>query len=67
MPLQSIKVTLASAWVLLVVVVGLVVGVASTVGMVALATLGLLPALGLLLLWHDPTPSLSESITKALR
>ena len=67
MNLHSIKVTLASAWVLLVIVVGLVMGVASTTGLIALATLGLLPPLGLLLLWHDPTPSLSESIAKALR
>jgi len=67
MQLQSIKVTLASAWVLLVTVVGLLLGVASSTGVIALATLGLLPAVGVFVLWHDPTPSLSESITKALR
>ncbi len=67
MQLQSIKTTLASAWVLAVIVVGLAVGVESTTGLIALATVGLLPPLGLLLLWNDPTPSLSESITKVLR
>lgn len=67
MQLQSITVTLSSAWVLLTIVIGLVVGVESTTGLVVLTSLSLLPALGLLLLWHDPTPSLSESIAKALR
>ena len=67
MQLQSIKTTLASAWVLAVIVVGLAVGVESTTGLIALATVGLLPPLGVLLLWNDPTPSLSESIAKVLR
>ena len=67
MQLQSIKTTLASAWVLLVIVVGLAVGVESTTGLIALVTVGLLPPLGLLLLWNDPTPTLSESIAKVLR
>jgi hypothetical protein len=65
--MESIKTTVASAWVLLVIVVGLAVGVESTTGLVALATLGLLPPLGLLLLWKDPAPTLSESIAKVLR
>jgi len=67
MPLQSIKKTLATAWVSLVIVIGLVVGVESTVGLATLAILGLLPPLALLLLWNDPTPTLSESISKVLR
>ena len=67
MQLQSTQTTLASAWVLLVIVVGLIMGVMSTTGLIALATLGLLPPLGLLLLWNDPAPTLSESIVKALR
>jgi len=67
MQLQSIKTTIASSWVLLVIVIGLAMGVESTAGLTVLATLGLLPSLGLLLLWNDPTPTLSENITKALR
>ena len=67
MQLHSIKTTISSAWVLLVIVIGLAMGVESTVGLTTLATLSLLPPLGLLLLWNDPTPTLSESITKALR
>ena len=67
MPLQSIKKTLASVWAFLVIVIGFVVGVESTAGLATLAALGFLPPLALLLLWNDPTPTLSESITKALR
>ena len=67
MQLQSIKTVLASTWVLFVIVTGLAVGVESTTGLVALATVGLLPPLGLLLLWNDPTPTLSQSISKVLR
>ena len=67
MQLQSIKTTLASAWVLVVIVVGLAVGVESTTGLIALVTVGLLPPLGLLLLWNDPTPTLSESIAKVVK
>ena len=46
MQLQSITTTVASAWVLLVIVVGLAVGVESTTGLIALVTVGLLPPLG---------------------
>jgi len=67
MQLQSIKTTIASTWVLVVIVVGLAVGVESTTGLIALVTVGLLPPLGLLLLWNDPTPTLSQSISKVLR
>ena len=59
--------TVASAWVLLVIVVGLAAGVESTTGLIALVTVGLLPPLGVLLLWNDPTPTLNQSIAKVLR
>jgi hypothetical protein len=67
MQLESIKTVFASAWVLSVIVVGLAVGVETTTGLMALATVGLLPPLGLLMLWHDPTPTLSQNISKVLR
>ena len=67
MQLQSSKTTLASAWVLVVILVGLAMGVESTTGLIALLTVGLLPPLGLLLFWNDPVPTLSESIAKVLR
>jgi hypothetical protein len=67
MPLQSIKTALASVWVSSVVVIGLIVRVESTTGLAMLATLALIPAIALLMLWKDPTPTLSESITKVLR
>ena len=67
MQLQSITTTVASAWVLLVIVVGLTAGVESTTGLIALVTVGLLPPLGVLLLWNDPTPTSNQSVTKVLR
>ena len=67
MQLQSIKTTVASAWVLLVIVVGLAAGVESTTGLIALVTVGLLPPLGVLLLGNDPTTTLNQSIAKVLR
>jgi len=67
MRLQHIKMMLATLWVLTAVVVGVAAGVASGGGLVALAALGLLPPLGMLLLWNDPAQTLSESINKARR
>jgi hypothetical protein len=67
MQLQSIKVTFSALWVLSAVTVGIALGVASAGGLVALVALGLLPPLGMLLLWNDPPQTLSESINKARR
>ena len=67
MGLQQIKSTVATAWVLVAIVVGLVAGVTSLGGLVALAALGLLPPLALLLLWNDPSPSMSENIQQGRR
>jgi len=49
-------------WILAAVVVGLVAGVSSTGGLVALTALGLLPPLALMLLWNEPSETMSESI-----
>ena len=62
----NIKLIAATAWVLTVCAITLVLGL-SGVSLVAAAALALLPPLALLLLWHDPTPTLSESINKARR
>ena len=67
MRLQQIKSTVAATWVLTAIVVGLVASVRSPGGLVVLAALGLLPPLALLLLWNDPTPSMSESIQESRR
>jgi hypothetical protein len=67
MRLQNIKMVVAAAWVVIAVIVGLVFGVTSSGGLVALVALGLLPPLAMLLLWNDPSQTLSESISKARR
>ena len=67
MRLQNIKMALAAAWVVIAVIVGLVFGVTSAGGLVALVALGLLPPLAMLLLWNDPSQTMSESISKARR
>jgi hypothetical protein len=61
MELRKIKSAAAAVWVLAAIVVGLVAGVASLGGLVLLA------ALGLLLLWNDPSQSMSESIQQGRR
>ena len=67
MDLQKIKWTASAAWIFVAVIVGLIAGVASFGGLVMLAALGLLPPLALLLLWNEPTPTMSESIAKGRR
>ena len=67
MGLRKIKSTVAVVWVLAAIVVGLVAGVTSPGGLAALAALGLLPPLALLLLWNDPSQSMSESIQQGRR
>jgi hypothetical protein len=62
MAFQQIKRTLAVAWVLVAIIVGVAAGVRSTGGLVALAALGLLPPLALMLLWQEPVETMSESI-----
>ena len=67
MGLRQIKSTVAAVWVLAAIVIGFVAGVTSLGGLVLLAALGLLPPLALLLLWNDPSPSMSESIQQGRR
>jgi hypothetical protein len=67
MELRKIKSAVAAVWVLTAIVVGLVAGVTSTGGLALLAALGLLPPLALLLLWNDPSQSMSESIQQGRR
>lgn len=67
MQLHYIKLTIAGVWVLLAVVIGVAAGVTSVGARVLLVALGLLPPLGLMLLWHDPSPTMSESIDQGRR
>ena len=67
MRLEYTKATVASLWVLISCVVGLIIGVSSPRGLVVLASLGLLPPLAVLLLWTDPPQTIAESIREARR
>ena len=62
MGFKQMKRAIAVVWVLLAAVIGIVAGVRSTGGLVALASLGLIPPLALMLLWNEPSETMSESI-----
>jgi len=62
MGFKQMKRAVAVVWVLVAAVIGIVAGVRSTGGLVALASLGLLPPLALMLLWNEPSETMSESI-----
>ena len=62
MQLQQIKKAFCGVWVLSAAFVGVVAGVRSIGGLVVLAALGLLPPLALMLLWNEPSETMSESI-----
>ena len=67
MELQKIKSTAAAGWMLSAGLVGFFGGVTAPGSLVVLAALGLLPPLALLLLWNDPSPTMSESIQQGRR
>ena len=67
MPLEYKKAIIATLWVLCSGAVGLGAEVTSPGGLILLASVSLLPALAMLLLWHEPTQTLAESIHEAKR
>ena len=66
MTLQRIKMTVSAVWVLIATLIAIVVDMSLTRGLLV-ASIGLLPPLALLLLWNEPTRSMSESINDARR
>jgi len=66
MTLQRIKMTVSAVWVLIATMIALVVDMSWSRG-VLIASLGLLPPLAFLLLWNEPTRTMSESINDARR
>lgn len=66
-PLQKIKKVLAVVHVLVVAGAGIVSGATSPAVWTALVALAVLPIGAMLVLWDDPSPTLSESITTARR
>ena len=67
MRIRSIKTTLAGGWVLAAILIGVAAGVQSAGALAVLAALGLLPPIGLLVFWNEPTQTMSERIGEARR
>lgn len=67
MNLEYIKRRVAPAWILGAGLVGLAANVSSIPASVILAVLGFGPPLIMLMLWHEPPQTVSESIEKVLR
>ena len=66
MTLQRIKMTVSAVWVLIAMLTAIAVDMSWTRGAL-IAGLGLLPPLAILLLWNEPTRTMSESINDARR
>jgi cytochrome c oxidase subunit IV len=64
MTLQRIKMTVSAVWVLIAMLIAIAVDMSWTRGALV-AGLGLLPPLAILLLWNEPTKTMSESIHDA--
>ena len=66
MTLQRIKMAGSAVWVLIAMLIAIAVDMSWTRG-VLIASFGLLPPLAVLLLWNEPTQTMSESINNARR
>jgi len=66
MNLQRIKMWVSAVWICLATVVAIAIDMTWTRGLL-LAGFGLLPPLAMLLLWNEPTQTMSESINNARR
>jgi hypothetical protein len=66
MDLQKIKMSVSAVWVFIATVIAVAVDMTWTRGLL-LVGFGLLPPLAILLLWNEPTQTMSESINNARR
>lgn len=66
MSLQRIKMSVAVVWVCIATVIAIAIDMTWIRGLL-LAGFGLLPPLAILLLWNEPTQTMSESINNARR
>ena len=64
MTLQRIKMTVSAVWVLIATMIAIALDMSWTRG-VLIACFGLLPPLAILLLWNEPSRTMSESIHDA--
>jgi hypothetical protein len=67
MTLEIMKTSIAASWIAAVVAVGLLLGATSTKSLIALACVAALPSLGMMLLWQEPTRTMTESIRDGRR
>jgi hypothetical protein len=67
MQLEHTKAMLAGAWILAASVVGLLAGVTSGGAWILLAGVALVPPLAILLFWHGPSETLSQTIQRGRR
>jgi hypothetical protein len=67
MQLEYTKAMLAAAWILAACVVGLLAEVTSGGARVLLAGVALVPPLAILLFWHGPSETLSQTIQRGRR
>ena len=67
MALNRIKIAVAAAWMLVILIVGLVLKTTSGEGLLLLAAFGLLPPLAMWRLWTEPVQTMSESIQSGRR
>jgi hypothetical protein len=67
MRFERMKTAVIGGWVLGVGAIALAINMSAAGGWTLFLGLGLLPALILLKMWHQPTPTLSESIRDVLR
>lgn len=67
MPIAYTKAMLAAGWILAACVMGLLAGVTSPAARIVLAGVALVPPLTILLFWHGPSETMSESIRRARR
>jgi hypothetical protein len=66
MNLHQIKVSVSAMWMFIATVIAIAVDMSWTKGLM-IAGFGMLPPLALLLMWNEPSPTMSESINDARR
>jgi len=66
MNLHQIKISVSAVWMFIATVIAIAVDMSWTKGLM-IAGFGMLPPLALLLMWNEPSPTMSESINDARR
>jgi hypothetical protein len=67
MILLNVKLMVVAAYILTVAAVAVASGVTSSAGLIVFAAIAVLPSGALLMLWKDPSPTMSETIRATRR